>query len=532
MANRNLLGALISVALICGMTLIGCKTPPPAAEPEKPVDNTIHSVSISLSDGDAPKVGEELTAAVKNKDGSSVSGVSYQWKRGDSPDGTFENIDNAASSRYTPVIEDAGKYIKVEAENSSTSAPVESVAVGPAVGDQVAKPEADIVDEDVVPGQEITLASATENAVIYYTLDGTTPTSDSTAYDSDSKLQITSNCTLQALATRDGMVDSEILSVTYSVVPPPSFSSVTSSAPIFSAGIFSAAYGNNRFVAGGNVAIAYSANGTTWTQAAGADASFSGFGLVRGIVYGKQFVAVGYNSSGGAINYSSDGASWNGVTTTTFGASYINDVAYGSEKYVAVGKDGKMAYSSDGKTWTAVSDSTFGTSEIIGITYGAEKFIAVGVRGKMAYSDDGTTWTAVSDSAFGTYMINGVTYGGAPDKERFVAVGGSLGPCRIAYSTDGITWTSVSQDISVDSVGNLNRVVWDGSRYVAVAASGVMLFSLDGTYWARIDGGTDAGKSQFGTDSYINDIVCGGEKLLAVGSKNSSLDRGEMAISK
>ena len=518
---------ILAIVLVYGTMVIGCVQP---QEAEK-FDNTIYSVSISVGYGnDTPKVGSALSATVRNISGSSVSGVSYQWRRADTQFSTFVNISDATSSSYTLTIEDTGKYIKVQARNSDTTSPVESTAVGPVDGNQAAKPTADPAGGNVVPGQEITLTS--ENATIYYTLDGTTPTPSSTSYSPYSKPKITSSCTLKAIATRYGMVNSEVLSVSYTVAAAPSFSKVTSSASIFDYGIYSVTYGNNRFVAGGNARIAYSSNGTTWTASTGNSTGC----VIRGITYGTQFVAVGYGYGGGVINYSSDGASWNEVTDTTLGTSYIYDVAYGSGRYVAVGENGKIAYSTNGTSWTAVTNSTFDTSTTIyGITYGTGKFVAVGAGGKMAYSTNGTSWTAVTDSKL-TGTINGITYGGPSGQEKYIAVSSFLGDYYIAFSTDGITWTRVSQYFSEELFTSLNRVTWGGNKYVAVAGAGVMYFSMDGTYWAKIDGGAGTGKSQFDTNRYssINDIVYGGGKFLAVGSKSTSLTdsaTGEMATS-
>ena len=524
MANRNFWAAMLAMALVFGMAVVGCDDG--SQEVEK-VDNTISSVSISLGSGnDTPKVGRELTTTVRNTRGISVSGVSYQWKRANSQYSTFVNISNATSNRYTPTTEDTGRYIKVEARNSDTTYPVESSIVGPVDANQVAKPTANPAGGDVVPGQEITLISA--NATIYYTLDGTTPTSSSSSYSDYSKPKITGSCTLKAIATRSGMVDSEVLSVSYTVVAAPSFSSVTSTASIFDSSIYSVAYGDYRFVAGGSGKIAYSSNGTTWTASTG-NSSF----IVYGIAYGGQFVAVGSN---GVINYSSNGTSWSNVTDTTFGTSSIRDVAYGGGRYVAVGENGRIAYSTNGTSWTAATNSTY-TSTIYGITYGAGKFVAVGADGKMAYSTNGTSWTAVTDSTL-TSTIRGITYGGSSGNEKFIAVGGS----SLAYSTDGVTWTKVSQYLSYGTY--FNRITWGGNKYVAVADAGVMYFSPDGISWAKIDGGKGAGKSQmddfdaFLFTSSINDIAYGGGKFLVVGSKidpDSSIlfptATGEMAIS-
>jgi hypothetical protein len=524
--NKKLWPGMLAMVLAVGITVVGCGDG--GSQGQTIVfDNNIYSVSILLSYGDEiPKVGKELSTTVKNISGDFVSGVAYQWKRADSQYSTFVNINGALSSKYTTTIDDTDKYLKVEVINSSTTAPVLSSAVGPVDGNQVVKPTADPASGEVVSGQEVTLSSITTGVTIRYTLNGTTPTSSSDSYSDYSKPKITNNCTLKAIAIRYGMVDSEILSVTYTVVAAPSFSSVTSSASIFTDGIYSVAYGNDRFVAGGNTRIAYSTNGTTWTSSTGISSSW----IVNGITYGTGFVAVGIR----AINYSSDGASWNIVTDTTFGTSFINNVAYGGGGYVAVGEDGKMAYSTDGTSWTAVTNSTFGTSTIYGITYAAGKFVAVGAGGKMAYSTNGTNWTAVTDSTFGTSTINSITYGGTTGKEIFIAVGNSLSSYYFAYSADGVTWTRVSQSFYGGLFSGLNSVAWGGNKFVAVASSGVMYFSLDGTYWAQIDGGIGVGKSQFDTNSSssINDIVYGGGRFLAVGSKYAGGNTtGEMAIS-
>jgi hypothetical protein len=392
---------------------------------------------------------------------------------------------------------------------------------GPSKGptEQVVKPTADPDGGSVLSGQKITLTSTTADATIYYTLDGTTPTTSSTPYST--MPEITSSCTLKAIATKSGMTNSEVLSVSYTAVAMPAFSSVTSTIELFEYEITAVAYGNNRFVTGGyGDQIAYSTNGTTWIASTGNDM------IPRGIIYNSssQFVAVG-EVGVGAISYlSNNGTIWTPIATvnTTFaGNGAIHDVAYGGGRYVAVGVIGKMATSTNGTTWTAVTNSTFGTSSIYGITYG-DKFVAVGADGKIAYSINGTNnWTAVTNADSTT--INGITYGGAIGKEKYIAVGSGT---YIAYSTDGLTWTKVNSGYNDIE---LKRIAWGGNKYVAVASSGVMLVSLDGINWAKIEGGIGTGKSQM---THINDIAYGGGKFLVVGYyEDTHWNFGDMAIS-
>ena len=119
----------------------------------------------------------------------------------------------------------------------------------------------------------------------------------------------------------------------------------------------------------------------------------------------------------------SSGATWTASGDTTFGTSYINGIAYGGGRFVAVGGDytsgSKAAYSTDGVTWTAVANTTFGGHPIQGIAWGGNTFVAMSAA-KAAYSADGVTWTDIANTTFDSDAINGIAYGGG----RFVAVGG------------------------------------------------------------------------------------------------------------
>ncbi|WP_256718129.1 chitobiase/beta-hexosaminidase C-terminal domain-containing protein, partial [Paenibacillus borealis] len=64
-------------------------------------------------------------------------------------------------------------------------------------------------------GTEVTLSSATSGAVIYYTTDGTTPTSSSTLYSG--AITLTSAKTIKAIAVKPGMTDSTVLSESYTI---------------------------------------------------------------------------------------------------------------------------------------------------------------------------------------------------------------------------------------------------------------------------------------------------------------------------
>lgn len=58
------------------------------------------------------------------------------------------------------------------------------------------------------------LTCATEGVTIYYTMDGSTPTTESTVYTGEG-IKLSGNCRVQAIAVKDGMLSSEVLSYNY-----------------------------------------------------------------------------------------------------------------------------------------------------------------------------------------------------------------------------------------------------------------------------------------------------------------------------
>ncbi len=76
--------------------------------------------------------------------------------------------------------------------------------------------------------QTVTISSATTGATIYYTTDGSTPTTNSSSIASGGTVTIDSNCTLKAIAVAPGYDASEVAEASYTkeTLPMPTFSPV------------------------------------------------------------------------------------------------------------------------------------------------------------------------------------------------------------------------------------------------------------------------------------------------------------------
>lgn len=66
---------------------------------------------------------------------------------------------------------------------------------------------------------DVEIACSTEGATIYYTLDGTTPTTTSSVYTSP--IEITATTTVKALGAKDGYNNSNVATATYTIETPP-----------------------------------------------------------------------------------------------------------------------------------------------------------------------------------------------------------------------------------------------------------------------------------------------------------------------
>ena len=113
----------------------------------------------------------------------------------------------------------AGEAVVADSESTLSEVIAATTAITDAiyalVPEQVATPVADPAAGAVADNSTVAITCSTVGALIYYTVDGSTPTSESTLYET--AITITDAVTINAIAYKGVMTASAVLSAAYTI---------------------------------------------------------------------------------------------------------------------------------------------------------------------------------------------------------------------------------------------------------------------------------------------------------------------------
>lgn len=241
-------------------------------------------------------------------------------------------------------------------------------------------------------------------------------------------------------------------------------------------------FANGRFLAVGKEGVILcSLDGRNWQKAA----LPVGWDFYDVHWSGSAFWTVG---EGGAVLTSADGLAWQITNPGT-----IDAVIWDGQRYLAF-SGRTVIESQDGNSWSPVTgvpwpgNSTPPESKIHQIIWTGQYYVAVGEKRWIIRSSDGIQWTRgeIDGYPYTSFTFNSIAYSGS----RFVAMAESSS--EFIHSEDGLNWTRKTFAGAMTST--TKGVVWDGTRFVAIAANTVFT-SPDGTAWTRIATITNGGQA-------------------------------------
>ncbi len=253
--------------------------------------------------------------------------------------------------------------------------------------------------------------------------------------------------------------------------------------------IYAVAFGGGKFVAVQNKNKSlHSGDGVVWSSVDDLSSIDTWKHIVYGLGYfGPGFVAVGAVGNTALIDdEGGDGGN---------AGDSLSHVAYGAERFVAVGKKG-IKSSIDGAGWGNVSGGP--TTPVSVVAYDGNKFVALLKDGSTAYtSTDGQSWTNASATGVAADMIDMIF-----DNGKFVAVGKAGRGC---VSTNGTSWTP----ITLNPEDDFTAVKYGNNMFLALGAKGSVYKSSDGTAWSQ--------KATYSAASFKQIAYNGTDKYAAVG---------------
>ena len=213
---------------------------------------------------------------------------------------------------------------------------------------------------------------------------------------------------------------------------------------------------------------------------------------------GGQCLAVGHFGGSNLFSVTQDGVNWKTYLGNARYSKYLLCVTYSRGEFLGAGGDPGavgasqpfVMSSKDGENWTDMRGIE-GKNVLRRMAWGKDRFVAVGDRGRRATSPDGMSWQDVADAKSSDTLVD-VAFGAG------VFVGVGLHGLRMT-SADGLTW---DRRFTGEEGEHLNSILWTGDQFVAVGM-GATYFSKNGSNWKRRANQNAPLAATFGNGSFI-----------------------------
>lgn len=309
--------------------------------------------------------------------------------------------------------------------------------------------------------QDVTISCATEGATIYYTTDGSTPTSSSTTYSS--AIHITETTTLKAIAIK-GEVESELVSATYTMTRP--------AAPTFDVaeGVFDTAFDLHLNTETAEATIYYTTDGSMPTSSSSVYSNKIAIAIGSNVTVKAIAVKNGLTSDVSTVTYTYDAR-----TTPTFSLSTtsldlkVNEVS--SVVTLTTNHDVTPSFTCDDNHITLTgSDKSYTISADAAGTY----TVNVSVTGSANYKDAAGTIT-VNVTKKATTMVIATAFDDGKDL-RYASEGlieGTVKYNDVALASQPtITYSSSDETVATVDEGGIITFLKVGSTTLTASFAG------------------------------------------------------------
>ncbi len=446
--------------------------------------------------GSSQLCGSDWNPEDSNNDMTTTNGITYTWTKNNvvlSSNVEFKVCENHAwtnaypSNNYNLTINGSGTY-NVSISFNSISHVITATAekVVTAVDAPTFSPAAGTYNSD----QNVTLSCATSGATIYYTTDGSTPTTSSTVYNGAIALNGEGTTTIKAFAVKDGN-NSAVAEATYTIAYD----------HYYVRGNNTDFFGNDSWNTNANVMTTTDDTNYTWTsgQATLAAGTTVEFKVVRN---GSQWIGTGGDDNGDnivctatqagvytlTVNYTVHGVP-TGTLNLVAGAPDVPTFSpaagtYNSNQSVTITcatSGATIYYTTDGSTPT--TSSTVYSSAIALNGEGTTTIKAIAVKSGVSSAVAEATYTI----AYDRYYVRG-------NNTDFFGNDSWNTNANVMTTTDdtNYTWTSGQATLSAGAnvefkvVKNGNEWIGDNGNNVVCTATQAGVYTLTVTY--TVDG--------------------------------------------